>query len=50
MFVVEASQATEMLEANVIAPYKFRKVSSLDALLASSFIGAAVKVLIIALL
>ena len=30
VFVVEASQVTEMLEANVIAPYKFRKVSSLD--------------------
>ena len=27
MFVVEASQVTEMLEANVIAPYKFRKAS-----------------------
>ena len=49
MFVVEASQVTEMLEANVIAPYKFRKVSSLDASI-SSFIGAAVKVLITALL
>ena len=28
VFVVEASQVTEMLEANVIAPYKFRKVSN----------------------
>ena len=27
VLLVEASQVTEMLEANVIAPYKFRKVS-----------------------
>ena len=26
MFVVEATQLTQMLEANVMAPYKFRKV------------------------
>ena len=26
--MVESSQVTEMLEANVIAPYKFRKVHS----------------------
>ena len=29
VFVVEASQVTEMLEANVIAPYKFRKVNDI---------------------
>jgi hypothetical protein len=31
VFVVEASQVTEMLEANVIAPYKFRKVSLISS-------------------
>ena len=35
VFVVEASQVTEMLEANVIAPYKFKKVTPVD--LAASF-------------
>lgn len=31
VFVVEAAQVTEMLEGNVIAPYKFRKVVCSEA-------------------
>ena len=30
VFIIEATQVTEMLEANVTAPYKFRKVSVVE--------------------